>query len=382
VDATEQQNVLINEMINGIKQIKIFLAEKKWTDEFFTAIDNYFNLAKKDTRWLNMPVSTLEVFALTTLSIFLIFIRKFSPQNLVSNLPLLGVFAYAFQRIMPSISLLITIRMQIMGSLPVLEMLHSAINEKTSSLKDGTKVITSFNEKIEFEKVSFSYGNELEVLKNISICLRKNECVAIVGKSGSGKTTIVNLVIRLFDPTQGRILVDGIDLREYKKDSWLSKIGFVSQDAFIFHASVRDNIAFGFEGANMDDIIQAAKIANAHDFILKMPQGYDTIVGEKGMKLSGGEQQRIAIARAIVRKPQILIFDEATSALDNVSQALIQSAINKIVKDYTVILIAHRLSTIVNADKLIVLDKGEIKETGSHERLIAKKGHYWNLYNI
>jgi ABC-type multidrug transport system fused ATPase/permease subunit len=218
-------------------------------------------------------------------------------------------------------------------------------------------------------------------LHNISVSFEKNKCIAIAGPSGSGKTTMVNLLIRLFDPTKGAILIDGIDLRNYKKSSWLNKIGFVSQDTFIFHASVRENIVFGLEGIGEDEIMAAAKIANAHDFILKLPNGYDTIVGEKGMKLSGGEQQRISIARAMLRNPQILIFDEATSALDNVSQSLIQGSINKIVKDHTVILIAHRLSTIVNADKIIVLDKGIVKESGNHNELIIKKGHYWKLYN-
>jgi ABC-type multidrug transport system fused ATPase/permease subunit len=381
MEAGQEQNILANEMINGIKQIKIFLAEKRWISGFYRAMDSYFRLAKRDTLWNNMPVSALEIFALTVLSIFLIFVRRFSPQNLVSNIPLLAVFGYAFQRVMPSLSLVTNLRMQIMGNLPVLETLRSVMDEKMTYLKDGTKVLDSFKEKIEFRNVSFSYPGRPEVLKNVSISFEKNKCIAIVGASGSGKTTMVNLLIRLFDPTEGNILVDNVELRDYKRDSWLGKIGFVSQDTFIFHASVHDNIAFGLDGASMEDIVKAARTANAHEFILGLPDSYDTIVGEKGMKLSGGEQQRIAIARAILRNPQILIFDEATSALDNVSQFLIQNAIQRIVKDHTVILIAHRLSTIVTADKIIVLDKGEVKEIGVHSELIAKRGFYWQLYN-
>jgi len=381
MEAGESQNILINEMISGIKQIKIFLAENRWMSNFYKAMDKYFKLSKKDTLWINMPVNALEIFALVTLSIFLIFIRKFYPQNLVSNLPLIAVFAYAFQRIMPSLSLITNLRMQIMSGLPVLEILHSVINEKMAYLKDGAKVMPPFNKDIEFCNASFSYPGRSEALSNVSVSFEKNKCIAIVGQSGSGKTTMVNLLIRLFDPTEGAILIDGIDLRDYKKDSWLSKIGFVSQDTFIFHATVRENITFGLDGVGENNIIKSAKMANAHDFITALPAGYDTIVGERGMKLSGGEQQRIAIARAILRNPQILIFDEATSALDNVSQSLIQNSINKIVKDHTVILIAHRLSTIVDADKIVVLDKGEIKEVGSHAELIAKRGFYWRLYN-
>lgn len=382
MEAGQDQNILINEMISGIKQIKVFLGERIWVTSFYGAMTRYFKLTKKDTLWMNMPTSVLEVFALSALCIFLIFMRRFSPENLTSNIPLVAVFAYAFQRVMPSLTQLTYLRMQIMGNLPVLETLQSVIKERMSFLEDGNRVMDLFSDKIELRNLSFSYPGRSEALKDISVSIEKNKCVAIVGQSGSGKTTLVNLLIRLFDPTKGRILVDGFDLRDYKREAWLKRIGFVSQDTFIFHASVRDNIAFGLESIAMDDIINAAKTANAHDFISKLPDGYDTIVGEKGMKLSGGEQQRVAIARAILRKPQILIFDEATSALDNVSQSLIQSAIQRIVKDHTVILIAHRLSTIINSDKIIVLDRGSIKETGSHSELIAKKDFYWQLYNI
>lgn len=380
-EAAEEQNVLINEMISGIKQIRVFIGENRWVLNFHKAVDKYFKLAKKDILWINLPISVLEIFALSALSIFLIFLKRYSPDNFVSNLPLVGVFGYAFQRIMPSLSVITNTRMQIMGDMATLEILHSVLIEEMSHLKDGEIIVQSFNNEIKFCNVSFSYPGRSEVLNNISVSFEKNKCIAIVGQSGSGKTTMVNLIIRLFNPTQGAVIVDGVNLKDCKKDSWLGKISFVSQDTFIFHASVRDNITFGLENISIEDIVNAAKIANAHDFILNLSSGYDTVVGERGMKLSGGEQQRLSIARAILRKPQILIFDEATSALDNVSQSLIQSSINKIVKNHTVILIAHRLSTIVNADKIIVLDKGLIREIGTHDELITKKMVYWKLYN-
>ncbi|MFA4991111.1 MAG: ABC transporter ATP-binding protein [Candidatus Omnitrophota bacterium] len=381
MEADQEENILVSEMINGIKQIKVFSAEKRWVSSFFRAMGKYFRLAKKDTLWINMPMSILEIFAMVSLSVFLIYMRGVSPSGIASSLPIIGVFAYAFQRIMPSLSLVTTYRMQIMGSLPVLEVLKAALDEEVSRMKDGPLILGSFNEKIEFRGIGFSYPGREEVIKDMNMVFDKNKCTALVGPSGSGKTTIVNLLIRLFDPVKGGIFIDGVDLRDYQKASWLRRIGFVSQDTFIFHASVSDNISFGLDGVSAEEIISAAKTANAHDFISRLPNGYDTIVGEKGMKLSGGEQQRLAIARAILRKPEILIFDEATSALDNMSQSLIQNSINKIAENHTVILIAHRLSTIVNADKIVVLDKGVIKETGSHAGLIAGKGYYWRLYN-
>ena len=181
-------------------------------------------------------------------------------------------------------------------------------------------------------------------------------------------------------PDQGQISIDGVNLKEYKLSSWLSRIGLVSQDTFVFHDSIRNNITFGVDGYSEEQITQAAKSANAHDFILEFPQGYDTIVGERGMMLSGGQMQRIAIARAIIKKPDILILHEATSALDNVSQALVQEAFNKISKDRTVVMVAHRLSTIIGAEKIVALENGRVMEEGTHSELMMKKGVYWNLY--
>jgi ABC-type multidrug transport system fused ATPase/permease subunit len=184
----------------------------------------------------------------------------------------------------------------------------------------------------------------------------------------------------LFDADKGQIKIDGIDLKEYKLSSWLNRVGFVSQDTFVLHDTVKNNITFGSDGYSDKEVTQAAKSANAHDFILEFPQGYDTIVGERGMKLSGGQKQRIAIARAIIKKPDILILDEATSALDNIAQTLVQEAVNKISKERTVTVIAHRLSTIIDADKIIVVENGRVMEEGTHRELTKKRGAYWNLY--
>jgi subfamily B ATP-binding cassette protein MsbA len=205
---------------------------------------------------------------------------------------------------------------------------------------------------------------------------------ALVGLSGAGKTTIVNLLSRFYEPTGGRIMVDGVDIREVTLASLRSQIGLVTQDIILFNDSVRNNIAYGLDDISMDKVIEAAKAAECHNFIMDLPDGYDTSIGERGSLLSSGQRQRLAIARALLKDPPILILDEATSALDSESESLIQAALARILKDRTTFIIAHRLSTIRNADKILVIDKGQIVESGSHEKLIKKKGIYKKLHDL
>ncbi|MBI4596078.1 MAG: ATP-binding cassette domain-containing protein, partial [Candidatus Tectomicrobia bacterium] len=230
-----------------------------------------------------------------------------------------------------------------------------------------------------FDNVTFAYKGRGKVLEDVSITFEKRKTTAIVGRSGSGKTTIINLLLRLFDVDKGEIRIDGLNIKQYKSASWLDKIGYVSQDTFVFNDTIKNNIAFGSQYPD-EEVIRASKYANAHNFITELPDGYDTLVGDRGMKLSGGQRQRIAVARAMIRDPEILIFDEATNALDNISEAAVQKAIEEISKDHTVIVIAHRLSTIINADKIVVLGDGQVLEEGIHQELIAKGGPYTELY--
>jgi len=233
-----------------------------------------------------------------------------------------------------------------------------------------------------FENVSFAYSNGAEVLRDINMTIKPGETIAVVGQTGSGKSTLMKLLLRFYSPTAGIIQLDGTDLTALKIPDLRAAFGLVSQDVFLFHGSVAENIAYGCPGADQAEIEAAAKAAEAHDFILQLPQGYDTIVGERGQKLSGGQRQRVSIARAVLKDPPVLILDEATSAVDNETEAAIQRSMQVITQGRTTLVVAHRLSTIVNADRIYVLDQGRIIEMGNHTQLIADDGLYASLWKV
>jgi subfamily B ATP-binding cassette protein MsbA len=251
------------------------------------------------------------------------------------------------------------------------------ITEKPDAIQ-----LKPFENCIEFRDVDFIYEIE-PVLKNINFKLEKGKTVALVGTSGGGKSTMADLVPRFYDPEKGSVLIDGIDIRDCTLDSIRAIMGIVTQDSILFNDTVFNNIAFGLEEATLDDVIKAAKIANAHDFIEEMDQGYDSVMGERGTKLSGGQRQRISIARAILKNPPILILDEATSALDSESEKLVQQALSNLMQNRTSLVIAHRLSTIQHADEILVIQNGEIIERGTHDSLLLNKsGVYTKLHEI
>ncbi|MCL4107765.1 UNVERIFIED_CONTAM: hypothetical protein GTU68_027150 [Idotea baltica] len=250
-------------------------------------------------------------------------------------------------------------------------------NENDIKKSSGDKIKESFSESISINNLSFKFPNsEIKVLDNISLSIQKGEHLALVGSSGSGKTTLVNLLPRFYNVDKGMILIDGLDIKELDLISLRNLFGIVSQEPTLFHDSIRNNISFGMSDKSDEEIIEAAKIANAHSFIKGLENGYDTIVGDKGSKLSGGQRQRITIARAILKDPAILILDEATSALDAESENLVKEALEKAMLNRTVITIAHKFSTIQNADKIIVMKHGKIIQEGKHEDLMQLGGEY------
>jgi len=274
--------------------------------------------------------------------------------------------------------------MQILQYLPHFSKVEDLIDrEHKTFLPDGSREIKAIRSGIELSHVYFRYPSSKEyVLKDVSLMVEKNKSTALVGVSGGGKTTIADLILRLHDPEKGQIEVDGIDLRELKSSDWHRITSVVHQEPYLFDDTINQNILYGKLDATSEEVVNAAKLANAHDFISKLPDKYDALVGERGTKLSGGEKQRIALARALIKDPEILILDEATSALDSESEKLIKDAIAKISRSKTIIVIAHRISTIVDADKIIVVENGEITEEGTHDELIKKDGVYKRNYNL
>jgi ABC-type multidrug transport system fused ATPase/permease subunit len=382
VVVSTRANVIANEMIDGIKHIKVSGSFDFWLKNFSYSVRRFKDLVIRDYLWGSVPdrmIQLLPVVMLIAVSLFLYF-QKDPADFLSKHFITLGVYIYAFYRLSPYLTSFGRLRMQIMGALPDVEVLYDDLTGETNHIKDGTIDLKEFRKAIRFENVTFTYKGKKEILEDASFYIEKGKTTAIVGSSGSGKTTLINLIVRLFDPDSGRITVDGIDLKEIRHSSLIGLVGMVSQDTFIFNGTIKENITFGLKDISDEQLVEAARLGNAHEFIAGFPDRYDTVVGDKGLKLSGGQRQRIAIARAILRNPEILILDEATSSLDYHSEVLVQQAINQVSQNRTVIVIAHRLSTIINADKIVVIDRHRIVEEGSHRELMKNSGVYRFLY--
>lgn len=377
VTASSEQATILNEFLNGMRHILLFNTHPVWIQRFDRQNRAFRQLAIQDGIWLAGPRILLDATTILVLFGLLLFLHLRDPRVFTVHLPMIGLLAMALFKLLPSLTQIGQLRMEMLGLLPDAEEVHHLLTQHKPRAAGGSVPFESLRREILFEDVRFGYEGRPPLLKGLSVTFGRGEVTAIVGPSGAGKTTLVHLLLGLLEPTSGRILIDDLNLREYRWESWRGRIGFVPQDPFITHASIAENILIGREGFAFSSIRQAAQIANADEFISEFPQGYETLVGERGMKLSGGQQQRICIARAILHDPEILIFDEATSFLDVESERLIQEAIERLSKGRTVILIAHRLSTVRNADKIVFIDQGRLLEEGNHLELIQAKGRYF-----
>jgi ABC-type multidrug transport system fused ATPase/permease subunit len=379
-DSGQKERVIVTEYTSGIKQIKVSETFDYWKNLFDKTIDIFWFHHRRNYFWNKFPQLLLWMIIYLSIGGAIIGIKILYPGRFMSLLPLIGTFATGIFLVLPKISDFGRVRMIIMNLMPNVETVYDELKDKNyENIKNGTKKFKKLDKGIFFRNAGFSYKERDILLKDINMEVKKDKSTALVGPSGTGKSTIINLMLRLYDVGEGGVFIDDTNIKEYDIFSFLDKVGFVSQDTFIFNSSVKENISFGRNYSD-EEIIDAAKKANAHDFIMKLPEQYNTIVGDKGMRLSGGEQQRVAIARAIIRKPEILLLDEATSSLDTVSEKMVQKAVETISKTCTTFIIAHRLSMVKNADIIHVIDKGRIIESGSHKELLNKKGKYYKLY--
>jgi len=369
-----------SESFSGIRQIKIFDNYLHW----FQKLRRETNTARKQQFLYTAPsyFSSHLILSIGSLSTILaiIYAKLYMPDSFVKVFPIIIVYVGALMRLMPSVKEIAHQWMGLKGLAPRVRITYETLADPQYETDDGGKDFSGLRGEIRLDNVSFSYSTRSDVLKNINIIIPKNQTVAIVGESGSGKSTLADILLRLYDLSKGKILIDGVDYKDYSRSSWLKHLSMVSQDTFIFHASIEDNIRIGKPDATPEEIREAARIANADQFIEELPEKYDTILGDRGVKLSGGQRQRIAIARAMIRKPEILVLDEATSSLDNISEKIVQKSLKMASQHQTTIVIAHRLSTIEHADKIVVLDHGRVAEEGKHNELFKKRGFYFDLY--
>ncbi|KKD39562.1 ABC transporter ATP-binding protein [Limnoraphis robusta CS-951] len=371
------------EFINGINTVQASAAENFERQRFYKASENLLKSDNKSFVFSASVVPISEAVATIILIGMLLFSFAFLIPTEQLKIASLLTFIFILFRLIPITRQLNGARTQIssfQGSINNINELLRTDNK--TYLKNGTSPYTHLQQKIVFQSVSFGYDQEDVILHDINLIIKRGEMTALVGASGAGKTTLANLIPRFYDVTQGQILIDDLDLREFDVYSLRRRMAVVSQDTFIFNTSVRDNIAYALENVEEEAVVEAARFANALDFIQELPQGMDTILGDRGVRLSGGQRQRIAIARAILRDPDILILDEATSALDSVSERLIQESMEKLSVGRTVIAIAHRLSTIVRADKVVVLEQGKIIEQGGYQDLLEQRGKLWKYHQM
>ena len=377
---------IIEETISGLRIIKAFNAEKNVNEKFEYVNKDFTRIANRMYRKTDLSAPLSEFLGTVTMMVVMYFGGMLVLNN-ESSLSASAFITYIalFSQIIPPAKSFTQAFYNIQKGLASSERIFAIIDAE-ETIKEGVDAISvsSFNHKIEYRNVSFAYrkGDSGYVLHNINLTVDKGKTIALVGQSGSGKTTLSDMLPRYYDADAGEILIDGLDVKRIKLHDLRALMGIVSQEAILFNDTVFNNIAFGTNGASEKQVEEAAHVANAHDFIMQLPEGYQSNIGDRGGKLSGGQRQRLSIARAVFKNPPILILDEATSALDTESERLVQDALTKLMRNRTTLVIAHRLSTIQHADEIIVLQKGEIVQRGTHTQLINSDGLYKKLYDL
>ena len=372
----------LQESISGAREVKAFTQEENETNRLLNIFRQLLGLRVKQSILQSSSGGIAELTAVSGI-MFVLWYGGMKAINGMMQMGVLIAFVNYLGRLFNPIGRYMELNNRLQSAMGAAERVFEFL-DTTPEIQDKTEAIAlpPVRGRVQFENVHFAYEEGDEVLADINLNVESGEMIALVGASGSGKTTLVNLIPRFFDPTSGQILIDGYDLRDVKTQSLRQQVSVVFQDSFLFGATIRENIRFGKRDATDEEVTAAAEAANAHEFIVQLSEGYDTEVGERGVKLSGGQKQRISIARTILRNPKILILDEATSALDSESELLVKEALEKLMAGRTSFVIAHRLSTVLKADRIVVLDDGKIVEAGSHEELLAKGGAYRKLYEV
>jgi ATP-binding cassette, subfamily B, bacterial MsbA len=377
---------IMEETLGGLKVIKAFTGEKFVADKFKKTNQDFTRIAIRIYRKtdLSSPMSEVIVTAILMLIMFIGGKMALSGDTSLTPSSFIMYIVVASQ-IIPPVKQITLAYNNIQKGIASEERVNKILHAENDIREPAAPVeIKTLLNQIEFRNVSFAYtkGDSGYVLRNINLAIPKGKTVALVGQSGSGKTTLCDMIARFYDADEGEILFDNLNIKNTSLKSLRNMLGMVSQEPVLFNDTLFNNIAFGLQNISEQQVIEAAKIANAHDFIVAMPEGYQTNIGDRGARLSGGQRQRISIARAVLKNPPVLILDEATSALDSENERLVQDALQKLMQDRTTIVIAHRLTTIINADEIVVLEKGQIIERGSHATLLAQKGAYHKLYEM